>query len=104
MRLYILGPDGRTPVKAASTLEWGRWFEVNRETRVVAAWTDNGVTVSTVFLGSDHQWLPGGKPLLFETMIFGGPDDQDTWRYSTWDEAEAGHMKRCKEQRAKAQQ
>jgi hypothetical protein len=46
--------------------------------------------VSTVFLGLDHNW-GRGEPLLFETMIFGGPLDQDQWRYSTWDEAERGH-------------
>ena len=46
--------------------------------------------VSTVFLGLDHQWFDG-PPLLFETMIFGGPLDQEMDRYSTWEEAEAGH-------------
>ena len=24
-------------------------------------------------------------------MIFGGPLDQQMWRYSTWDDAETGH-------------
>jgi hypothetical protein len=46
--------------------------------------------VSTVFLGLDHQW-GDGPPLVFETMIFGGEHDQYQERYSTWDEAEAGH-------------
>lgn len=31
------------------------------------------------------------SPLLFETLIFGGEHDGDMWRYSTWDEAKAGH-------------
>lgn len=35
-------------------------------------------------------------PLLFETMVFGGPFDQEMARYSTWDEAEAGHKKMVK--------
>lgn len=47
--------------------------------------------VSTVFLGLDHQWDPDGPPLLFETMVFGGRLDEHTERYSTWDEAVAGH-------------
>ena len=48
------------------------------------------IRVSTVFLGIDHNFC-GGAPLLFETMIFGGPHDQEMQRYSTWDEAENGH-------------
>jgi hypothetical protein len=47
--------------------------------------------VSTVFMGIDHNFTRGGPPLLFETMIFGGPEDGFQARYSTWDEAEAGH-------------
>ena len=50
------------------------------------------VRVSTVFLGLDHN-LDGGKPILFETMIFGGRHDGYQERYSTWEEAEKGHKK-----------
>lgn len=38
--------------------------------------------------------LPGGEPEIFETMVFAGdyPDiDNDTERYATWADAEAGH-------------
>lgn len=48
--------------------------------------------VSTVFLGLDHQFGQG-PPLVFETMVFGGPCDGDQDRYSTWAEAEAGHQR-----------
>ena len=47
-------------------------------------------TVSTVFLGIDHNFGEG-KPLLFETMVFGGKLDEETERYSTWEEAVEGH-------------
>jgi hypothetical protein len=47
--------------------------------------------ISTVFLALDHNWDPGGEPLLFETMIFEGPYHGDMWRYSTYDEAKEGH-------------
>lgn len=80
--------DGHTPVPAASLREWGRWFETGN--RVVAQDKIGDVKVSTVFLGLDHQWGEG-PPLLFETMIFEGPHDGYQERYSTWDEAEAGH-------------
>ena len=43
-----------------------------------------------MFLGLDHSF-GGGAPLLFETMVFGGPLDGEQERYSTWNEAEAGH-------------
>lgn len=50
------------------------------------------VSVSTVWLGIDHQFVPGGPPLIFETMIFGGPLDSECWRYTTEEQAVAGHL------------
>jgi len=55
-----------------------------------------GIHVSTVFLGIDHGHdfgQSGYKPLLFETMVFGGPLDGQIQRYATWTGAEAGHAK-----------
>jgi hypothetical protein len=54
-----------------------------------------GVRISTVFLGIDHSF-DDGPPMLYETMIFGGPHNEETWRYSTWDEAEIGHAEAIK--------
>ena len=53
--------------------------------------------VSTVFLGLDHSFGFGGPPPLFETAIFDRDDraNIDMWRYSTWDEAMAGHKAAC---------
>jgi hypothetical protein len=48
------------------------------------------VRVSTVFLVMNHNHF-GGPPILFETMVFGGPMDQEQRRCSTWAEAEAQH-------------
>ena len=43
--------------------------------------------VSTVFLGLEMAFRDG-PPVLFETMIFGGPfDEQFQWRYHTKKEA-----------------
>lgn len=47
--------------------------------------------VSTVWLGLDHGFLPGGPPLIFETMIFGGDYADYCQRYATEAEAAAGH-------------
>lgn len=61
----------------------------NIENKVVAKDEINGVKISTVFLGMDHGFF--GKPLLFETMIFGGEHDMYQERYSTYEQAEKGH-------------
>jgi len=49
--------------------------------------------VSTIFLVIDHNFGDDGPPLLFETMVFGGPLDESQERYSTWAEAVAGHAR-----------
>ena len=61
-----------------------------KEDRAVAKDKIGDIEISTVFLGLDHQYGEG-KPLLFETMVFGGELDQEQERYSTWEEAEEGH-------------
>ena len=53
----------------------------------------DGTIVSTIWLGSNHQYGEG-PPLIFETMVF--PSDKDFGdldceRYSTLEEAHKGH-------------
>ncbi len=58
-----------------------------------------GKMVSTVWLGLDHSHGTG-KPVIFETMVFGsnGPGDElDCVRYSSLEEAVAGHERLAKE-------
>ena len=53
----------------------------------------DGKVVSTVWLGLDHQF-GDGPPLIFETMVFPSNEDfgdLDSRRYSTEQEAVAGH-------------
>jgi len=57
----------------------------------VARNSHNGVEVSTVFLGRAHGTDERGRPILFESMVFGGPRDGMQFRYSTWEDAEVGH-------------
>jgi len=85
---YIL--DGRNPVPCTDFMMRARWFETSD--RRVAKIDFGDMRVSTVFLGFDRSFGQG-PPLLFETMIFGGPFDQDKYqeRCSTWEEAEAQH-------------
>lgn len=88
-RFYIENPDGTTE-PAADPLAWEYWW-AHADRRV--AFDDCGPLgeASTVFLGCDHQWATGGPPLLYETMVFGGPLDGETRRYPTRAEAAAGH-------------
>jgi hypothetical protein len=53
--------------------------------------------VSTVFLGLDHGF--GDNIRVFETMVFtnGEGSERDCQRYSTWEEAIAGHRRVCDE-------
>lgn len=72
-------------------MEHAKWRAENQGSlRVGRTQITPEVTVSTVFLGLDHGWGKG-PPILFETMIFGGPLDDYQVRYSSWDDAETGH-------------
>lgn len=88
---YIL-VDGK-PVPEPDLYKWGAWLQT--ADRKIDRTEKDGITVSTVFLGLDHNWEPGGKPILFETMVFGGEHDQDMAHYSTIEEARAGHKQMC---------
>ena len=82
--------DGKTPVEVDDLMEWAKWMEA--ADRYVGKTSVGVVKVSTVFLGLDHGF-GSHHPVLFETMVFGGKLDQDDERYSTWDAAEAGHVR-----------
>jgi len=87
---YILD-DNHNPVPEPDLLKWAKWFHESGPKRRVAHDTKGNCSVSTVFLGLDHSF-GSGPPLLFETMVFGSKEDIQE-RYSTWDEALAGHKR-----------
>lgn len=67
--------------------------------------TIGSITVSTVFLCIDHAWGDRVAPILFETMVFtysgcGSAYDGRQDRYTTYEEAKAGHKALVKEIRA----
>ena len=80
---YILDENGN-PKKVYDLDEWGKWFDKNK--KHISDTTIDNVRISTVFLGLDHSF-DGGKPVLFETMIFGGKHDLYTERCHTKEEA-----------------
>lgn len=84
---YYVPDENGNPVPA-SMLEWAKWFETHD--RHIANDTIDGVQISTVFLGLDHSWS-GGKPVLWETMIFGGEHNEYQQRYTSREDALKGH-------------
>lgn len=96
---YYILDENKNPVPA-SVEDWARFYE--NENRCVRRTEIKkyGVVVSTVFLGLDHNIrLPGHslyEPHIFESMIFwvGNEEtNQRMKRYSTWNQAIAGHRK-----------
>lgn len=92
---YFLNEDHTyTP---CSLMDWANQTEqLWKENKKHVAYEEiNGKRVSTVWLGRDHNFL-GGRPLLFETMVFDEPrggSDIYMDRYTTWAEALVGHQK-----------
>lgn len=89
MTRYVLDLEGR-PVPCPDLMAWGSFFEQGDQRRVALAELPGGIRVSTVFLGLDHSW-GHGPPVLWETMIFGGPEDDYCERYTSLDDAKFGH-------------
>jgi len=86
--------DGHTPVGTQDLYAWGEFMQGGKRAVGKAHDPEREILVSTIFLGLDHGY-DGGPPVLFETMIFGGPHDDYQKRYCTWDEAERGHAVAC---------
>jgi hypothetical protein len=90
---YILDAAG-TPQRCPDLLTWGQWMAT--ADRSVADTTFGEVRVSTVFLGLDHHFgLLPGPPVLWESMVFGGPLDGEQRRYTSSADADAGHTALC---------
>lgn len=74
--------------------QWARLMSDVEYKRIALTRVDDSgfvVEVSTVWLGLDHSFGFGGPPLLFETMVFGGPFDEEQWRWPNKVAALAGH-------------
>ena len=100
-RYWILNDAGE-PEPVADVLVWGSWFErASRDrSRIIAQDRDEqpgapDVLVSTVFLGLDHNFNLSGAPVLWETLILGGPADGYMRRYTSRAAALAGHAEAC---------
>jgi hypothetical protein len=77
------------PIMVASDLLADEEYKIVKQD--VFVYDNEPVQVSTVWLGLDHNFWPGGPIKIFETMIFGGKLHMEQWRYSSEEEALAGH-------------
>ena len=96
---YIL--SGHDPILCEDLETWIAWMETPhrlvQDTQLIDA-AHSRVRVCTAFVGVDVNF-GDGAPILFETVIFGGPCDWELYRYCTWEEAEQGHaaiVERCR--------
>lgn len=86
--------ENNNPVKAKDNKDFFDWHDKNMHKTIVMQQEFDGLRVSTVFLGLDHSFPRDDKrPLLWETMIFGGKHHQYQERYYSFNDALDGHFK-----------
>lgn len=82
-------------LRPATALEAGA--VIGTEAARVARTERGEAYVSTVLLCLDHDWTSEGRndpnlaPMVYESMVFGGPGDGEQRRYRSREEALAGH-------------
>ena len=92
--MYML-KDGQI-VRTTDFLQWAAWREEFNPTIAATRLSSLGLTVSTVFLGIDHNMQSKGSPILFEAAVFKDDGETDiTARYATASEARKGHDLIC---------
>src|SRR5262245_37646077 len=86
---YVVDAEGEPQVEPDFD-RWQAWMQWNdqplAETHVA-----RGVWVTTRFMGFDQRGIKIGAPLLWETMIFGGPHDLHQQRYTSEADALKSH-------------
>jgi len=79
--------DDKYNVVPCSMEEWTVYFEGKH--RLLKNTTIKDVVISTIFLGINTSG--NKKPFLFESMVFGDSDGDYIEKYTSYDEAIAGH-------------
>lgn len=86
-RFFILN-DEKQP-EAVDVFTWSKWFfETDRH---VGFTEIEDLRVSTVFVGLPLYHPDNPHYGMFEMIVFHGEESLEQLRYSTWEEAEAGH-------------
>ena|ERR1700726_4874244 len=84
-KTYVLDENG-IPVHEPDMVKWGAFLASGAKCLKQDILSD-GTRVSTVFIGIDYR----SPPRLWETVIFGGPNDGYEDRNSTRESALTGH-------------
>ncbi len=91
MGRYYMLHEGNV-VEEPDYAKWAEWYKNSFEqVRCIATTKVEYGTVSTVFLALNMTLAKAGAPQLFETRVKGGWLDDEWERFSTLDEAKAGH-------------
>lgn len=85
---YRLDPKTHQPIPCT----FQEWISRTKGATRVFFTSVGYVDVSTVFLGLDHAFGLSPKPVLFETVIFGGAFNHDCYRSCTYEEAHVRHV------------
>lgn len=93
---YILNDQGE-PEPCDDLEFWSIWHLSDERRKVRQQTFPNAqgqeIYVSTVFLGTNHQF-GDGPPVLWETMVWVGDEHLDfCWRYTSREAAIAGHAR-----------
>lgn len=92
-KYYVLDGTGN-PVVETDIHKWARWFDGAKQERIVEKTLIKDIMVSTVFLALDHNYGGKGPPILWETLVFGGPMEGEQDRCAgVREQAEAMHRK-----------
>lgn len=91
---------GGIPIASPTLEEWIEWYNAHEEECIVGQEYIGVYDISTIFLGLNRALTRYEEPVLFETMVFKWEGttrtemrDVPTWRYTTWEHAEAGHQR-----------
>lgn len=94
--LFYILDDAGNPVAEPDPIKWATFFR-DREKYVLKRDSLPGdVSVITIFTGIDYRSRYGifedeSSPILWETVIFGGPHDRYQNGYTSREDALAGH-------------
>lgn len=89
MNFYLLD-ENKQPYKV--TLEESYRLYDDMDMKITQQDSFDDVLVSTVFLGADHAMIGQTIPVLWETMILSGEHDGYQKRYTSHEDALAGHQ------------
>jgi hypothetical protein len=99
---YVLDHKRAKPRETYDIREWDR--NLGSKVRAVRNCSHSGFTISTIFLGLDHNWMsmvtgsrgrPSYRPILWETMIFSEGTAAGQYRFTSRHEAVRHHRLMC---------